>query len=122
MPTAYSKDLREKILLTIEQGQQSKPTIADSFKVSNSFVYALWSRYQKTGKIEAKRRGGNNPPKIDQKGEDHLREWLANEPDLTLNELCHRYTAHFSISVSKSALDRTLKRMKMTYKKKSLRS
>jgi len=89
------------------------------FRVSKSFVYALWSRFEKTGSYEAKPRGNTTPPKVDATGEDHIREWLSNEPDLTLNDLCERYDEHFNILMGKSSMDRALKRMKITYKKKS---
>lgn len=120
MPISYSSDLRVKIIEEIQEEKHTKTEIAEQFRVSRSFVYGLWSRFEKTGSYEAKPRGNTTPPKVDATGEDHIREWLSNEPDLTLNDLCERYDEHFNILMGKSSMDRALKRMKITYKKKSL--
>jgi len=120
MPTSYSSDLRLKIIEEIQEEKYTKTEIAKQFRVSRSFVYTLWSRFKKTGSYEAKPRGNTRPPKVDATGEDHIREWLSNEPNLTLNDLCERYNEHFNILMGKSSMDRALKRMKITYKKKSL--
>jgi len=120
MPTSYSSDLRLKIIEEIQEEKYTKTEIAKQFRVSRSFVYTLWSRFKKTGCYEAKPRGNTRPPKVDATGEDHIREWLSNEPNLTLNDLCERYNEHFNILMGKSSMDRALKRMKITYKKKSL--
>ena len=122
MPKAYSSDFRKKVIEEIQEGQYSKPEIAERFRISTSFIYSLWSRFEQTGCYEAKPRGNPTKPKINPQGEERIREWLANEPDLTLNELCEKYDKNLGILVGKSSMDRALKRMKISYKKKSLRS
>lgn len=122
MPKPYSHDLRKKVIEEIQEGLYSKPEIAQRFRISSSFIYNLWSRYETTGCYKAKPMGNTTPPKVDETGSDHIKEWLANEPDLTLNELCDKYDEHFGITMGKSSMDRALKRMNITYKKKPLRS
>lgn len=117
MPISYSNDFRLKIIEEIKENNHTKTQIAKRFRVSRSFVYNLWARFKKTGSYEAKPRGNTTPPKVDAIGEEHIREWLSNEPDLTLRDLCERYDEHFNILMGKSSMDRALKRMKMTYKK-----
>jgi transposase len=120
MPISYSNDFRLKIIEEIQEGNHTKEQIAKQFRVSRSFVYALWARFKKTGSYEAKKRGGTKQPKVNAIGEEHIREWLSNEPDLTLNDLCERYYEHFNVLMGKSSMDRALKRMGITYKKKVL--
>lgn len=122
MPKPYSRDFRKKVIEEIQEGNYSKLEIAQRFRISSSFIYSLWSRYKATGSYEAKPMGNTTPPKVDKTGSEHIKEWLANEPDLTLNELCDKYDEHFGIMMGKSSMDRALKRMNITYKKKSLRS
>jgi transposase len=122
MPKPYSHDFRKKIIDEIQEGNYSKPEIAKRFRISRSFIYNLWSRYETTGSYDAKPMGNTTPPKVDETGSDHIKEWLANAPDLTLNELCDKYHEHFGVIMGKSSMDRALKRMNITYKKKSLRS
>ena len=120
MPAPYSNDLRERVIQAINIGRQSKAEIAQRFDVSNYFVYSLWHHYQETGSIIPKKMGGHVKPKVDKNGEKHLREWLANDPNLTLEQLCERYKEHFGIGMGKSSMDRALKRAKITVKKKPL--
>lgn len=122
MPKPYSNDLRKKVIEEIQEETHSKLEIAKRFRISKSFIYSLWSRYKATGSYEAKPMGNTTPPKVDEKGSDHVKEWLANEPDLTLDELCDKYDEHFGTRMGRSSMNRALKRMNMTYKKKPLRS
>jgi len=118
MPAAYSNDLRMKVIQAINNKQTQK-SIAETFGVSGYFITTLLKRYKETGSIEPKPMGIHIKPKITPIGEEHILEWLANEPDLTLRELCDKYEAHFNITVGKSSMDRALKRMKVTFKKKA---
>lgn len=121
MPSPYSNDLRIRVIQAIKSGKQSKPKIAQHFSVSTHFVYTLWAHYQETGSVNPKQIGGYMKPKVDKEGEKHIAEWLANETDLTLEQLCDRYEARFSIKMGTSSMDRALKRANITVKKKSIR-
>lgn len=121
MPKPYSPDLRKKVIEEIQEGKYTKLQIAERFRISSSFIYELWSRYKATGGYEVKPMG--NPtitPKVDKRGENHITEWLARTPDLTLEELCDKYAEKRGVTMGKSSMDRALKRMNITYKKKSL--
>lgn len=122
MPAPYSNDLRIRVIRAIESDQQSQADIARAFSVSAYFVRSLWAHYQATGSVAPKQMGGYAKPKVDELGEEHLREWLANEPSLTLQQLCDRYKTHFGVTMGTSSMDRALKRAKITVKKKRLRS
>jgi transposase len=119
MPAPYSNDLRNKIILTIEGGK-TKSQAARLFSVSTSFVSNLCKQYKETGCVQAKKIGGKRPLKITAEGLAHLKEWIFNNPSLTLDELSQQYEEHFGMSISRSTIDTTLKRNKITFKKKSV--
>ena len=65
MATAYSLDLRQKILQAVERGAGLQRQIAEFFGVSLSFVEKLLLRVRHTGQAEAKKQGGQRPPRRD---------------------------------------------------------
>ena len=122
MPKPYSHDFRKKVIEEIQEGNYSKLQIAKRFRISSSFIYNLWYRYETTGSYDAKPMGNTVAPKVDQVGGEQIKKWLVKEPDLTLVELCDKYAKDLNITMGTSSMDRALKRMKISYKKKRLRS
>src|SRR5512144_582645 len=120
MGAPYSQDLRRKVVDAYAQREGSMRVLARRFKVSLGFVRDLLKRYRTTGEIKPTvyRRGAK--PKVDEAGEHYLRELIRQEPALTLWELSERYERYWGVRVSKSALDRTLRRLKITRKKNSI--
>lgn len=114
---AYSLDLRERV-------GAHKDTIKNTaalFKVSTDFVVRM-RNLKKLGNMQVKVRRVFRARKIDEVGERWLKEYLVVAPDKTLNELCEIYQTQFGIKVSKSAMDRTLKLLNISYKKNEGRS
>src|SRR5919106_3930839 len=121
MPAPYSLDLRQKVVEAYVNKEGSIRKLAERFKISKNAVSS--ARFRDTGKVHPKRREvPGNPAKIDEERAQYLAEVLQREPDLTLNELCQRFEAHFGHSMSTSAMDRGLKKHKITRKKNFLRS
>lgn len=118
MPAPYSKDLREKVIQAVGERKLSKPQIALLFSVSKNFVYTLCALHDTTGSVTPKKMGGYTKPKIDPKGEELIRAWLAKEPSLSLPELCEKYEDNIGLSVGTSSMGRTLKRMGISRKKR----
>ena len=117
MPKPYSIDLREKIVTTYNQGEESMRSLAKRFKVSLSFVYTLLKKVNRSGKIEAKAHGGGHPASIDERGPAALKKIIEAQADLTLEEIRDEYNKHFD-PVSRSSIDRTLKKLKISQKKR----
>src|SRR5512143_1552121 len=113
MGMAYSEDLRRKVVDAYAQREGSMRVLARRFKVSLGFVRELLKRYRATGTIKPKvyRRGVK--PKVDEAGEHYLQELVRQEPALTLWALSARYERHWGVRVSKSALERALRRLKI---------
>src|SRR5205085_12561481 len=62
--------------------------------------------------------GGGHGPLVDEAGGEFLRAVLAEASDLTHNELCERYEGRFACKVSTSSMDRALRRLNVTRKKR----
>jgi len=121
MPAPYSNDLRKRVINAIKDDNQTISSAAKRFNVSYDFVSALWNSYQITGSIEPKKVGGYTKPKVDSIGEEQIKQWLTENPSLTLEKLCDKYEQNFKIEIGKSSMDRALKRANITVKKKSVR-
>jgi transposase len=125
---AYSVDLRERVLANLEE--ESMRRTAKRFRMSLSSVYRIKRHYEETGQLKAKTpppirylRTGlrylrRRLPAINEQGEAWLRARIHQESDLTLATLCERYEQSQGRKVSKSAMDRTLKRMRISLKKR----
>ena len=112
---AYSVDLRERMLANLDE--ETMRRTAKRFRMSLSSVYRIKRHYGETGQLQAKKPRGRMPA-IDAEGEAWLKEKVAEESDLTLARLCEKYEQSQGRKVSKSAMDRALKRMKISLKKR----
>ena len=112
---AYSMDIRERVMENLDQESMRKT--AKRFWVSEYFIYRLKRRYKEGGTLAPKPHGGGHGPLVDEAGGGFIREVLAEAPDLTLNELCQRYERRFARKISKSSMDRALRRLNLTRKK-----
>src|SRR5918996_2959265 len=110
-------DIRERVIENLDQESMRKT--AKRFRVSDYVVYRLKQRYKEAGTLAPKPHGGGQGPIVDEGGGEFIRGVLAEAPDLTLNELCERYEGRFGCTVSKSSMDRALRRWKELPKKKA---
>jgi transposase len=113
---AYSQDLRERILATVELGDGSLRQITQRFLVSVSFVSRLLRHYRTTGSLDPKPHGGGRPPALGPAQLKRLRTLIKRKPDATLEEL----RQGLGVDCSTMAIVRALKRLKITRKKKVL--
>ena len=112
-------DIRERVIENLDHESMRKT--AERFRVSEYFVYRLKQRYREAGTLAPKPHGGGHGPLVDEAGGEFLQGVLAEASDLTLNELCERYEGRFACKVSKSSMDRALRRLDLTRKKDPLR-
>src|SRR5512143_1737990 len=117
MGAAYSEDLRRKVVDAYPQREGSMRVLARRFKVSLGFVRDLLKRYRVTGELKPKSYRRGVKPKVDEAGEHYLQALVRQAPALTLWEVSARYERRWGVRVSKSAMDRTLRRLKITRKK-----
>lgn len=113
---AYSQDLRERIIRALEAGQESQPEIAARSSVSLSFVEKLWLRWRTSGTCAARPHAGGRRRSL-QAAEALIRRQVADQPDVTLSELCERVAAQGAPAVSLKTMCLELQRLTLPRKK-----
>jgi transposase len=113
---AYSYDLRERILLAVHRGEHSVREIAHLFAVSVSFVVRLLRRWRRTGTFDPAPHGGGPHRRLDDQTLQRLRQLVHDHPDATLRELRDL----LGLPCHVSTIDRALRRLGITHKKKTL--
>jgi transposase len=101
----YSQDLRDRIIHTLEAGQDTHPVVAERFRVSPSFVAKLWHRWRHSGSRAAKPHAGGKSRRL----KDHtetLRREVAQQPDATLEAWRDRVVAAQGPQVSPATICR----------------
>lgn len=117
MVRPYSEDLRERVVEAVQAGA-TRHAAAARFKVSVSSAIRWMQRWQASGEIAAKPRGGSDSPL-----EDHQAVLLglaAEQPDLTLDEFCAALQAR-EIATSRVSVWRFFHRHGLSFKKNSAR-
>lgn len=115
----YSLDLRERIIALRKDGH-SAGVVARLFRVSRRSVERYWKKYQSTGAVAAKQRGGYRRSCLE--GHDKsLRAWIGEKKDMTLSELKARIDQDLNIKVGTTALWHRLERLGLSYKKNAAR-
>lgn len=111
--SAYSQDLRERVVQAADIGEESRKELAEQFGVSTAWIRRLLQRRRETGSIAPKPHGGGMPAKYTGAALERLKRALAAEPDASLEELRDRTRVNASIM----AVDRALKRLGVHRKK-----
>jgi transposase len=115
MARPMSMDLRERVARFVEAGGGRRGA-ATHFSVSPSFVVKLMQRNEATGSLAPAAMGGMKRHAL----ADHselVRELVAAEPDMTLDELKGQLVEH-GLSVSRSSIWRFLDGLGLTRKKR----
>lgn len=110
---AYSDDLRQRIFEDCDSGMTTR-VAATKWRVSESWIRRLKQRRRQTGELSARRRQKFRTPVLEPHY-DRIRAFIADQPDLTLQEL----RARLGLVVSLTALWQTVRRLGLSLKKKS---
>jgi transposase len=110
---AFSDDLRLRIHEACQAGE-STAEVAERFSVSPAFVRRLKQRFRQTGSL-APRPGGHGPTRKLAAHEEALRQAVRDYPDATPAE--HR--DRLKLPAARVTVWRTLRRLRLTRKKKS---
>jgi transposase len=111
-----SMDLRRRVAEAVENQEGSLRQLARRFCVSVTFITRLLGLRRQTGSLAPRPHGGGHRPALDEAGQQRLRQRLQEQPDLTLDELAQR------LSCGRMAVWRTLRKLKITRKKKVCRA
>ena len=118
MTLPISNDLRKRIVKSVDGGL-SRNAAAKKYDVGISTVVNLIRRWRTTGNIDPDRQGNPQDFKL-AAHEDRVRQMLLEHPDITLIEMKDKL-AKAGINVSKSAIDRFLNHLSLSYKKNGAR-
>lgn len=115
----YSLDFRKKILKAYETGSYSYRKLSSKFDVSLTFIFDLINYYKKTGKLLNEDLGKKSVDfKISGEYETILLNLIKEKPSLTLVEISDYFKENYDLSVGKSSVDRKLKSLGISVKKK----
>lgn len=119
MPKAWSVDLRERVLAACDEGVRERSDIAAQFRVGESTLYEWLKRRKLTGSVAPIQQRHGPLPKVRGEAEAALRVLVEEENDCTLAEYAEALAGRSGgVRVSKSAMERTLRRLKLTHKKR----
>jgi len=115
---AFSRDLRIRILKALEKDSRSL-RVAAQFGVSASFVRKLRLQVRKEGNFDAKH-GGGRQRLLGAAQERAVRQLVKERPDATLNDMRRTLKKRVGVSVSETTMWRTLERLGLTRKRKTV--
>jgi transposase len=115
MMSAYSEDLRRRIVSSVEAGMP-KAQAARTFSVSLSSVKRYVQRAEGGGSLAPKKKPGA-VPKLDGKAFKLLEEDLQGRPFVPLRERCEYIGVATGLWVSRSTMCRAIARIGPTRKK-----
>jgi transposase len=111
---AYPLELRTRIVDAVDRGVGSAQQVARLFKVAPNTVYHLLRLRAQTGAVLPRPNPGGQRPAIGPERYDEVRRLLAEQPDLTLEQLRDR----LGVNCSLAAVCRALQKLGLTRKKK----
>lgn len=120
MGKPHSIDLRERVVAFVDEGNSHREA-ARHYRVSPKFVNDMIKLRHETGGLEPKPQGhSGRAGKLRYLG-TWVRERLAEQGDLTLDELCVELAAVHEITVHRGSVGRWLHRLGLSHKKNSAR-
>jgi transposase len=117
MASAYSQDLRNRVIDAVENEGMSRRAAARRFGVSESAAIKWLQRFEDTGHRRPVGTGGHRPSTL-KPHRDFIEAALKDKPDMTLEALGRRLLAERGVKADTSMLSRFLRRAGITLKKR----
>lgn len=116
---ALSLDLRQRVLAAYQKGEGSIRQLAERFSIGASSVWRLLKNVRVEGRIEANKSPGRRPL-VGEKEKKIILKLIEANNETRLKDLCQGLKQKTGIEVSVVTMHKVCKRMKLTYKKKSV--
>ena len=113
---AYSTDLRERVVESVESDECNIPQAARRFKVSEPSIERWLAQHRKTGTCAPLPHGGGPARKL-ATAEAAIRAAVKAQPDATLQELCETVEKKTGIKSGPGMMHRELVRLRLPLKK-----
>lgn len=110
-------EARELLVKGYEKSRDAE-AIAQAYSVSERTVYRLVQQKRETGSVALRTSQRGRKPVLTEKNEQDIQQCIEERPDITINEI--REKLH--LTASYSTVERAIKKMGYTLKKKSLYS
>ena len=118
MASAYSQDLRDRVIDAVVRGGMSRRAAAARFGVSESSAIKWVQRFERSGSRAASKMGGYLRPRLEPHRE-FLEALRAEKSDITLQALCDRL-AERGVRADTAMMSRFFRRIGVTLKKRRL--
>ena len=113
---AYSTDLRERVVASVESGECNIPQAARRYKISEPSIERWLARKRTTGSCGPLPHAGGPSRKL-ATAAGAIRAAVKAQPDATLQELCERVEKETKVKSDPSMMHRELVRLKLPRKK-----
>jgi transposase len=120
MTRALSKDLRQRLISAVENGQ-SRRSAARRFGVAISTAVKWVADWRREGRLEARPLGGDRHSHRMEEYADDILALVDATPDITLAEIAGHLEEAHGLRVAQSTVWRLLDRHGLTYKKNRAR-
>ncbi len=118
MPTAYSTDLRERIVNAYLQDQGTHQTLATRFAVSHRTVQNYIRRYRRTGSVAPLPPSGRRTQqKLFEPHFKDIETWLDEDPNLCWWQVADKLKETHDLKIDPSQVCRMMKRRGYSRKK-----
>src|SRR4051812_45612422 len=114
MKKTLSLDLRERIVAAYDAKEGTREEVAKRFKVSLGMVKKLLEQRAKTGDLRARHRFSGRKANLMPKHGAALKQLIAREPDVTLEEM----KARLQLDCTVAAIHWVVTKLGLTYKKR----
>ena len=121
MASAYSQDLRDRVIDAVVRGEMSRRAAAARFGVSESSAIKWVQRFERSGSRAASKMGGYLRPRLEPHRE-FLEALRAEKSDITLQALCDRLLAERGARADTAMMSRFFRRIGVTLKKDAYRA
>jgi len=115
---SYSLDLRQRIVKSYLEGENSIRDIAKRFLVSPTTVYQYLKLYRQKKNLSPKEYIAGRKPAVADKQLLLIKTMLQNKADMTLSELCTDFEKKTGSKVSSTSMFRAIEKINWTYKKR----
>ena len=112
-----SPDLRNRIVRAHQKEKAGVRELAERFQVGTATVKRLLRRFRETGSVEPLPHRGGQRPKIPAEKLAVVRKLVEANPDWSVDELADAYNRQQGTTLSRSTMDRALRRLGFTRKK-----
>ncbi len=118
MGWGYSVDLRERVMAVLQAGGITDEAAAKLFRIGEATVHR-WKRLKReTGALAPRPPAGGFPGLIAPEQEETVRAIVAEQPDLTDQEVAWELHRRSGTSVSRATMNRVLRKLDLTRKKR----